>query len=123
MSEINVTPLVDVMLVLLVIFIVTAPLLIQAVPVELPKTAATRPVAPLRNLPVSINRNGQVFLDRKALATDALEDELRRHKNADGELNILIQADRAVDFGTVAQVMAAVQRAGITRVSVVTVAR
>ncbi|OGI38532.1 MAG: hypothetical protein A2140_08640 [Candidatus Muproteobacteria bacterium RBG_16_62_13] len=123
MSEINVTPLVDVMLVLLVIFIVTAPLLIQAVPVELPKTAATRSVAPLRNLPVSINRNGQVFLDRKALATDALEDELRRHKNADGELNILIQADRAVDFGTVAQVMAAVQRAGITRVSVVTVAR
>lgn len=123
MSEINVTPLVDVMLVLLVIFIVTAPLLIQAVAVELPKTAATRPVAPLRNLPVAVNKDGQVFLERKALAVHALEDELRRLKAQGEELNVLIQADRAVAFNAVAQVMAAAQRAGITRVGVVTVAQ
>jgi biopolymer transport protein ExbD len=120
MSEINVTPLVDVMLVLLVIFIVTAPLLIQAVPVELPKTAATRPVAPLRNLPVSINRDGQVFLERQALAVDKLEEELRHLKRSSDDLNVLIQADRAVAFGTVARVMAAVQRAGISRLAFVT---
>jgi biopolymer transport protein ExbD/biopolymer transport protein TolR len=122
MSEINVTPLVDVMLVLLIIFIVTAPLLMQAVPVELPKTAATQPVAPLRNLPVAVNKDGQVFLERRVIAVDKLEEELRRLKGGGEELNVLIQADRAVAFGTVAQVMAAVQRAGITRVGVVTVA-
>ncbi|MEK6624233.1 MAG: biopolymer transporter ExbD [Bdellovibrionota bacterium] len=122
MSEINVTPLVDVMLVLLVIFLVTAPLLIQTVPVELPRTAATR-AATLRHVPVVINKDGQVYLDRRVLAVDRLEDELRRLKGKNEELNVFIQADRAVEFGTVAQVMAAVQRAGVTRVNVATVAK
>ena len=121
MSEINVTPLVDVMLVLLVIFLVTAPLLIQTVPVELPRTAATR-AATLRHVPVVINKDGQVYLDRRVLAVDRLEDELRRLQGKNEQLNVFIQADRAVAFGTVAQVIAAVQRAGVTRVNVATVA-
>jgi len=120
MSEINVTPLVDVMLVLLIIFIVTAPLLMQAIPVELPKTAATQLVTPLRNLPLSIDKDGRVFLERRTFAVDKLENELRRRKGAGEELSVLIQADRAVAFGIVAQVMAAVQRAGIAHVGVVT---
>lgn len=64
-----------------------------------------------------------MFLERQVLAVDKLEEELRRLKGAGGELNVLVQADRAVAFGTVAQVMAAVQRAGIVRVGVVTVAQ
>ncbi|OGI46834.1 MAG: biopolymer transporter ExbD [Candidatus Muproteobacteria bacterium RIFCSPHIGHO2_01_FULL_65_16] len=120
MSEINVTPLVDVMLVLLVIFIVTAPLLIQAVPVELPKTAPTKPAAEPRSVSLTINRQGEIFLDRDRVALEALEHELgaRRARNAD--VNLLVQADEGVNFGRVAQVLALVQRAGITRLSVVT---
>jgi biopolymer transport protein ExbD len=121
MSEINVTPLVDVMLVLLVIFIVTAPLLIQAVPVELPKTAPTRPVSESRNVSLSINRQGEVFLDRRPVALAALEGMLAAQRANDAGINLLLQADRDVPYGRVAQVMAAAQRAGITRLAFVTV--
>ena len=121
MSEINVTPLVDVMLVLLVIFIVTAPLLIQAVPVELPKTAPTRPVSEPRNVPLSINRQGEVFLDRQPVALAALEGALTAQRANHAEINLLLQADSGVPYGRVAQVMAAAQRAGITRLAFVTV--
>lgn len=121
MSEINVTPLVDVMLVLLVIFIVTAPLLIQAVPVELPKTAPTRPVSEPRNVALSINRQGEVFLDRQPVALAALEGVLTAQRANHAEINLLLQADSGVPYGRVAQVMAAAQRAGITRLAFVTV--
>src|SRR4030065_2790616 len=88
MSEINVTPLVDVMLVLLVIFIVTAPLLIQAVPVELPKTAPTRPVSEPRNVSLSVNRQGEAFLDRQPVALAALEGTLSAQRANHPEINL-----------------------------------
>ena len=120
MSEINVTPLVDVMLVLLIVFIVTAPLLIQAVPVELPKTAPTRPMTEPRNISLTVNKQGEIFLDRERVAPDALERELGERHAKNAEANLLVQADAAVNFGRVAQVMATAQRVGITRLSVVT---
>jgi biopolymer transport protein ExbD len=122
MSEINVTPLVDVMLVLLIVFMVTAPLLMQAVPVELPKTAPATRVSAARNISLSINRHGEIFLDRSPVPLESLEAQLGR-THTPGEINLLVQADAKVDFGRVAEVMAAVQRAGISRLSVVTQAQ
>ncbi len=120
MSEINVTPLVDVMLVLLVIFIVTAPLLTQAVPIELPKTAPTKAVSEPRNVSLSVNRQGEIFLDRQPVAFEALESTLAAQRARDDGINLLLQADASVPYGRVAQVMAAAQRAGITRLAFVT---
>jgi len=121
MSEINVTPLVDVMLVLLVIFIVTAPLLTQAVPIDLPRTAPTRSVSEPRNINLSINRQGEVFLDRRPVALAVLEDALAAQNAQDAGINLMLQADTNVQYGRVAQVMAAAQRAGITRLAFVTI--
>ena len=120
MSDINVTPLVDVMLVLLVVFIVTAPLLVQAIPVDLPKTAPATPVSSARNTTLTINADGNVFLDSRAVQIDALASELGALMQAASPPHVLIQADRAVPFGRVAQVLALVQRAGIHQLSVVT---
>jgi biopolymer transport protein TolR len=120
MSDINVTPLVDVMLVLLVVFIVTAPLLTQAVPVNLPKTAATKPVTEMHNVTLSINRQGEIFLDRAPLTVERLEAELAARHGKDSEMNLMIQADGGVNFERVAQALAGAQRAGITRLAVVT---
>ncbi len=122
MSEINVTPLVDVMLVLLIVFMVTAPLLMQAVPVELPKTAQAPPVSTARNISLSINRHGEIFLDRSPLPLESLEARLGQG-HAPDDIHLLVQADARVDFGRVAEVMATVQRAGIRRLSVVTQAQ
>lgn len=122
MSEINVTPLVDVMLVLLVVFLVTAPLLTQTVNVALPKTAATRVPTP-RDVPLAINRQGEIFLDRRPVALDGLETILRDTYATSAATNLVIQADDQVSFGAVARVMALAQRAGIARLSVVTLTR
>lgn len=120
MSEINVTPLVDVMLVLVVVFLVTAPLLTQSLTVALPKTAATRTPAPTQTLALTVNRQGEVFLDQRPVALGDLEQSLRTTRESGAQTNVTIQADDAVPFGTVARVMALAQRAGIERMSVVT---
>lgn len=120
MSEINVTPLVDVMLVLLVIFIVTAPLLMQAVPVNLPKTGAAAPLQKTKSVQVSVDARGLVYLDQRLIHADALEPELKRLK-AEADLNVQLHADEAVPYGRVATVMAIVSRAGVTKMAFVTV--
>ncbi len=113
MSDINVTPLVDVMLVLLTVFIVTAPLLMNAVSVKLPKAAPTGVVNNINSVRVSITEDGKLYLDQR-LITANLENELR-HLRADGELSVEILADEKVQYGYVARVMAQIQRAGITK--------
>lgn len=120
LSEINITPLVDVMLVLLVAFIVTAPLLTNAVKVNLPKTAATAPPPQKKALTVSIDEAGGVFVDKQRLPLETVEAELKAHKANDADLTLNLQADEAVPYGVVAKVMAAIERAGITRLSVLT---
>ena len=121
MSEINVTPLVDVMLVLLIVFIVTAPLLMQAVQVKLPKTAAVNPVKDARTVQLSVNAEGSVFVDQRPIHFDILEAELKKLLAQNTELNVQIHADESVRYGRVAQVMAAAQRAGIVKLGFVTV--
>lgn len=120
LSEINVTPLVDVMLVLLVVFIVTAPLLTNAIPINLPKTEAVAPLEQLDPLVVSIDHEGQLFINKDAIASDTLEQRLVEAKGQDAELRVQLQADDGVNYGEVARAMASIERAGITKLAVVT---
>jgi len=125
LSEINVTPLVDVMLVLMVVFLVTAPLLTNAVRVNLPKTAATAPPEDRKALSLSVDARGKVFLDSAEVPLPRLEDQLRALKGratAGQELAVHLNADQSVNYGVVAKVMSAVDRAGVNQLSVLTVA-
>ncbi len=120
MSEINVTPMVDVMLVLLVIFMVTAPFLLQAVPVNLPKTASVAKLVPVKKVELIIDADGNVYVDQDQVAGDSLETRLADRLKADPELAVQLKADYRVAYGRIAEVMAAVNRAGIVRMSFVT---
>lgn len=121
MGEINVTPLVDVMLVLLVVFIVTAPLLTNAVHVNLPKTAETAPPEEKEAVYVSVDAKGKVFIDKTEIALASFERELLSRKAADPEIALNLNADDGVQYGVVAKVMSAIERSGISKLSVLTV--
>jgi biopolymer transport protein ExbD len=121
MSEINVTPLVDVMLVLLVVFIVTAPLLTQAVHVNLPKTAETAAPEEKDAVYISVDAKGKVFMDKTEIAIEAFENELITRKAADPQIALNLNADDAVQYGIVAKVMASIERSGITKLAVLTI--
>lgn len=121
MSEINVTPLVDVMLVLLVVFIVTAPLLTQVVRVKLPKTEQTEPAPDQHITILSIAANGEPMIDDKPMPLDKLEQELKALQEKDPDISLQLQADKAAMFDAVAKVMASAQRSGIVKLSFVTV--
>lgn len=113
MSDINVTPLVDVMLVLLTVFIVTAPLLMNAVTVKLPKAAATTVASKINSARISVMEDGSLYLDQRPI-TSNLEGELKILR-AGGDISVEILADEKVQYGHVARVMAQVQRAGISK--------
>ncbi|TAL49521.1 MAG: biopolymer transporter ExbD [Methylovulum sp.] len=123
MGEINVTPLVDVMLVLLVVFIVTAPLLTNAIHVNLPKTAETAPPEEKDPVYVSVDATGKIFIDKTEIPLDSFENELLTRKSADPEIALNLNADDGVQYGIVAKVMSAIERAGISKLSVLTVAK
>nr|WP_225779667.1 biopolymer transporter ExbD [Pseudomonas sp. Marseille-Q3773] len=120
LSEINVTPLVDVMLVLLVVFIVTAPLLTNAIPVNLPKTEAVAPVEQKDPLVVSIDGDGKLFINKDQIQPNLLETSLKAAKDKDAQVRVQLQADDGVNYGEVARAMAAIERAGISRLAVIT---
>ena len=119
-SEINVTPLVDVMLVLLVVFIVTAPLLTQVVRVKLPKTEQTTPASDKHVAILSINAQGEPQLDDKPVPLASLESELKTMQEHDPDISIQLQADKAAVFDSIAKVMACAQRSGVGKLSFVT---
>jgi biopolymer transport protein ExbD/biopolymer transport protein TolR len=119
-SEINVTPLVDVMLVLLVVFIVTAPLLSNAVTVNLPKTAINAPPAQKKAVSVSIDSQSKIYLDKQETGLDRLETELKRFHAGDPEVSVQLNADQAVNYGLVAKAISSIDRAGVKRLSVMT---
>lgn len=121
MSDINVTPLVDVMLVLLIVFIVTAPLLIQAVPVKLPQTSANAPLTQATRVQLSVDSAGKVYLDTLAVERAQLKTRLQALRNRDPELNVQLMADERIPYGQVAKIMGIVQQAGIAKLSFVTV--
>ena len=120
LSEINITPLVDVMLVLLVAFIVTAPLLNNAIHVNLPKTAATQPPDPKKPVTVSVDAEGKVYLDKQEFTVANLETELKVRQRADPNLALHLSSDEAVNYGKVAKVMAVIERSGVTKLAVLT---
>ncbi len=120
LSEINVTPLVDVMLVLLVVFIVTAPLLTNAIPVNLPKTEAVAPVEQKDPLVVSIDGDGKLFINKDQIQPELLETSLKAAKDKDAQVRVQLQADDGVNYGEVARAMAAIERAGISKLAVIT---
>ena len=120
MSEINVTPLVDVMLVLLIVFIVTAPLLTQAVHVDLPKTEKTDPSPDKHTSTVAIDAAGKITLNDEPQAMETLEQSLKAKLDADAELIVQFQADKAVPYGTVAEAMAIAHKAGIQKLAFIT---
>jgi biopolymer transport protein ExbD len=123
MGEINVTPLVDVMLVLLVVFIVTAPLLTNAIHVNLPETAETAPPEEKEAVYVSVDAQGKIFIDKTEIALESFENELKTRKAADPEIALNLNADDAVQYGIVAKVMSSIERAGIAKLSVLTIAK
>ena len=114
MSEINVTPLVDVMLVLLTVFIVTAPLLMNSVAVKLPKVAATTTLQKINDVKVSITSAADVYIDQTKITASSLEAELRK-RNSKGDLQVQIMADEGVVYREVAKAMAQIQRAGVSK--------
>ena len=120
LSEINITPLVDVMLVLMVVFILTAPLLNNAVRINLPQTAATSAPDAVKAVTVSVDPAGQVFIDKRKVAPAALENELRHLVRANPNLALSLQADETVPYKAVAKTMAAISRSGVSKLSVLT---
>ena len=120
LSEINVTPFVDVMLVLLIVFMVTAPLLTVGVPVDLPKTKA-QPLSQDREpLTISVRRDGSVYLQNTRVAEDDLVPRLTAIAANGYDQRVFVRGDKAVDYGRVMQVMALVSAAGFTHIGLVT---
>jgi biopolymer transport protein ExbD/biopolymer transport protein TolR len=120
LSEINITPLVDVMLVLVVALIVTAPLLNNAIKLNLPKTVTTQPPDARKPVNVSVDARGLVYVDREQVALPALENRLQLLRTAQPDVSVHLSSDEAVNYGSVAKVMALIEHAGITRVAVLT---
>jgi biopolymer transport protein TolR len=119
MSEINMTPLVDVMLVLVVIFIITAPLLASSIRLDLPKTdAATANEAP-RFVAVVVDKSGQAFLNDKPVALPELAERLARAAAQNPDTEVQLRADESVPYGRIVEVMGVAQKAGLNRIGFV----
>ncbi len=122
MSEINVTPMVDVMLVLLIIFMVSAPLLTVGVPIDLPQSQAKSLDQDKEPLTISVNDKGQIFLQNSEIAADDLIPKMQAVAQARGgvEARVYVRGDKKVDYGTMMKVMGRLSSAGFHRVALVT---
>jgi biopolymer transport protein TolR len=120
MAEINVTPLVDVMLVLLIIFMVTAPLLVTGVPIDLPDSKAKALKSDDKPIQISIDAKGVVYIDQQGIAADALPARLAAlHEARQDEARVYVRGDRALDYGRVMEVVGEVSAAGFKKVALV----
>ncbi len=119
LAEINVTPFVDVVLVLLVIFLITAPMLLGGIDVRVPKTA-TRNIQPEERLVLTITRDRGVFLDNQPISLDRLTKVLSGMVQRNPKSAVFLKADEAVAYGTVMKVMDVIKKAGVDRVGMVT---
>jgi biopolymer transport protein TolR len=120
MAEINVTPFVDVMLVLLIVFMVTAPLLTVGVPVDLPKTKAQALSQDREPLTVTLRRDGRIYLQNAPIAEDGLVQKLTAIAANGYDQRIFVRGDKSVDYGRVMEVMALISAAGFTHIGLVT---
>ncbi len=119
-SEINVTPFVDVMLVLLIIFMVAAPLLTVGVPIDLPETRANAMNPETQPITISVNENGQIYLQETEIPLDEVVAKLNAIATTGYEERIYVRGDKTTNYGTVMQVMARIQAAGYTKIGLVT---
>jgi biopolymer transport protein TolR len=120
MSEINVTPLVDVMLVLLIIFMVTAPMMQQGIDVDLPQTTSRTIAGQEERLVITINAKREVFINQEKVDPRLLKRRLEQSSAARLNKEVLLRADRAVPYGVVVQTMADIKNAGIEKLGMVT---
>jgi biopolymer transport protein ExbD len=120
LSEINITPLVDVMLVLLVAFVITIPALTNAIHVNLPRTVQTTPPEQQRAITVTVDTAGTIYFDDTVVAQSELEQRLAHIKATTADPSLHLRADDRVPYGSVAKVMAAIEHSGISKVSVLT---
>ena len=119
LAEINVTPMVDVMLVLLVIFMVTAPLLTVGVPLDLPKTKAAAITEPKPPVILSLNRMGEVFIDNERIEPDDLEGRLSGLATEDPTRIVYVRGDKTISYAQLMDALSIVNRAGFAKVSLV----
>jgi biopolymer transport protein TolR len=120
MSEINVTPFVDVMLVLLIIFMVTAPMLTSGVPIELPETKGQQLQTNKEPVTISVDKSGKMFIGDTEVSLGNISEVLKARAKNGTEEQIFIRGDKGIDYGTVMRVMGRVKAAGFTKVSLVT---
>lgn len=116
MSDINMTPLVDVMLVLVVIFIITAPLMTSAIKLDLPKTEAAKPVDAPKSVSIVVDKTGQIFINDQAASLAQLAESLSKTAQVSKDTEVQLRADEAVPYGKVVEVMGAAQKAGLSRI-------
>ena len=119
LSDINMTPLIDVMLVLLVIFIITAPLLVSGIRVELPRASGTSASSAPQYVEISIARSGQVFVSDQPQTAESLDTLLQATARANAAAEVRLRADTSVPYGRVVQVMGQAQQAGLSRIGFV----
>ncbi len=119
LAEINVTPFVDVMLVLLVIFLITAPMMLGGIDVRVPRTE-TRNIKPEERLVLTVTRDRGVFLENQPISLDRLSNVLRGMVRRNAKAAVFLKADEAVAYGTVMKVMDIIKKAGVDRVGMVT---
>jgi biopolymer transport protein TolR len=120
MSDINVTPFVDVMLVLLIIFMVTAPMMVQGVDVALPEVSATPMVTEKENLTVTIDREANIYINDFQVRMDFLKEKLEKILAGKTDREVFFRADKDVSYGVVVSVMAEIKAAGVDKLGMVT---
>jgi biopolymer transport protein ExbD/biopolymer transport protein TolR len=120
MSDINMTPLIDVMLVLLVIFIITAPLMTSSLKLDLPKADSSTPTNAPKFITLAIDADGKLFFGDEALARDALAERVALAATGNPQLEVQLRADQKVPYGQVAELIAMIQKAGLSRIGFVT---
>jgi biopolymer transport protein TolR len=120
MSDINVTPFVDVMLVLLIIFMVTAPMMMQGVDVTLPQTTSEPLIAKKENLIITINTKNQIFINDYQIGLDNLQEKLKNILEGRENREVYLRADQEISYGFVVRVMAEIKAAGVDKLGMVT---
>jgi biopolymer transport protein TolR len=120
MSDINVTPFVDVMLVLLIIFMVTAPMMMQGVDVTLPQTTSEPLIAKKENLIITINTKNQIFINDYQIGLDNLQEKLKTILEGRENREVYLRADQEIAYGFVVRVMAEIKAAGVEKLGMVT---
>lgn len=120
MSEINMTPFVDVMLVLLIIFLVTLPLVHQTVNIELPKVTSQKLIDPPDQLKVSVNQDGHYLLDKETISLEDLQAKLILESKRDPKLVVLLYADKSARYEDIAKVLASIHQSGLGKVGFIT---